>query len=145
MSKATEYAEAVKVEAEKNLLLQRFKRTAVLARSLAIPANSTQDVSIDIGQSGDFSCEELSIKIIPTNSTTTTGLSVEIWDNQKANLTDGPIPMELLAIPGYGVSRLRVQKFAHTFERAGKIKITVTNSSAEIQTVKIGFIGERLS
>lgn len=135
---------AIRAEAEKNFEIQRWKRFAVLGRSLSIPANSSQDMSIDVGQSGDFSCKELSCKIVPTNSSTYSGLTVEIWDNQKANLTDGPIPLELLATPGYGVSRNRVQELTHTFERSGKIKVTIVNTSAETQKVHIGFIGERL-
>ena len=140
-----DFSAAIRAEADKNLAIQRNKRFAVLGRSLAVQPGASVDFSIDIGQSGDFSCKEMSCKIVPTNSTTVSGLTVEIWDNQKANLTDGPIPLELLATPGYGISRIRVQEFIHTFERAGKIKMTLVNTSAEIQTAKIAFIGERLN
>lgn len=135
---------AIRAEADKNIEIQRWKRFAVLGRSLAIPSNSSVDMSIDVGQSGDFSCKEFSCKIVPTNASTYSGLTIEIWDNQKANLTDGPIPLELLATPGYGVSRTRIQELVHTFERSGKIKVTVVNTSSETQKVNLGFIGERL-
>lgn len=140
-----DFSAVIKAEADKNLAVQRFKRFAVLGRSLTVQPGASVDYSIDIGQSGDFSCKEMSCKIVPTNATTVTGLTIEIWDNQKANLTDGPIPLELLATPGYGISRIRIQELVHTFERAGKIKMTLVNGSAEIQTAKIAFIGERLS
>lgn len=145
MSRAESLAEAIRDEAEKNLIIQRFKRMAFLGRSIVLPAGSVRDASIDVGQSGDFSCEEFTAKIVPSSPNTTTGVSIEIWDNQKANLTDGPIALETIASPGYGISRVNPRKFEHTFERSGKIKITLVNESTETQTVKFCFSGTRLA
>lgn len=126
------------------LATQEWRKTAHLATSqIAVAAGKTESLEINVGNDGDFHSETLTGKIIPTNSTTTTGLLVQIFDNN-SELTDGFIPLENILSPGYGAQVFFPHKLEHIFERNAKIRFNVQNISAESQSVSFVLSGEKL-
>jgi hypothetical protein len=134
----------VDADLSERLATQDWRRVAHFGiAATAITAGTTQQVTFDITQEAAFLCEIMTGKIVPTNAATTTGLLIQLFDNN-TELTDGFIPLENILSPGYGAQLFFPHKLSYIFEKNNKVRCNIQNISNETQTVSLVFSGEKL-
>jgi hypothetical protein len=134
---------------------QQFLRDAQIVRqqysyplNVAVLNNSQRKGEIVIDQDADFYAEEITGKVLaPTNANgvqltseptdfpaigtligwAQSGLQVEIRDGKGYELTDGPINVENILTPGYGLEFKIPLKWSYYLRRNAKLVFSFTN------------------
>jgi len=135
--------EIVTGDIEERLAYQTLRCLRAIGGTIVVPAGQNKELAINISNEGDFLCDRIAGRIIPSDGATFYGMLMQVYDNNKTQLVE-QVSADLVLTPGYGFAITTRQEFKHLFERATTIRVLLTNTSAVDQTFNIAFVGERL-
>ena len=127
----------------------------------AIAGQTSAPVIVSIEQGSDFLCEEIYMSAFSYDACNNTsfpmpgatafacrGLSIQITETGSGrDLTNGWIPIELLATPGYGVNiQAHSLKWHMLFQRNAKIRFDVRNRDGALRThdLSVAMVGSKI-